>query len=663
MTVYEHEEFPSGIEGFGELEYLVGESLLKDRMAKLIQVADLTQHELPPDVTPLLGAWNLLARAQEQTQAKGEDYTVTLLQDPATSGWLEYCRNRLFGEAAANDDTSLGMHALYVHALAASAAIAADLEFEIDVAVWDGSVILPTLGRFTLHDPSADQAFHTARLKTDGQQIEIVHGEHHVQLLRQDVGQRTEHWEPLEHVEHPIEGSDVSFDIVLDDSNPYRRPDGPIPPHNDAHRLSREDKDLWLEKITEAVHIFASEYPDISKNIALCIRSIVPLAFTPRARYFRPYSASGGRTIGTAELNWQNDATEMMNSLVHESAHNALFAAMRERPVTDPLYDKIECFYAPWRDDPRHGFGTLHGVWAFSSIAQFFNQHAQRQTEGTPEHYLAVFNWHLWQTQQRRALEQLDMTLLYKDLASKQITKRIGSLAISTNHLKHTAILEDADRAASYHWARWMAHHLHPNKDQAEQLGFAWLGLRGRKRMPDVPLPITSLELEVKHEVSGRHFDVFAQLFRLKNVQPQVLSYMYKNPDSIAELLPGASYADVCLFAGDWHQATSLYMERLRSMTDYDNAQDIVGLGYANMIRPSLIRHGKPSNELGAVLYGHPYLYRAIQRIVMREVGEPEDPMRLTKWLGRLPLHPVIPASLKSMQQKMFLQKNPHFPY
>lgn len=94
------------------------------------------------------------------------------------------------------------------------------------------------------------------------------------------------------------------------------------------------------------------------------------LVLCDRAHAGRPaFSYSVGALPYTVFSDWADDPIVLGESLVHESAHcwlNAALAAEGERLPPAPL------LHSPWKAEPRPPFALLHAGLAFSVVATYF---------------------------------------------------------------------------------------------------------------------------------------------------------------------------------------------------------------------------------------------------------------------------------------------------
>ncbi|MDV6287982.1 HEXXH motif-containing putative peptide modification protein [Streptomyces sp. UP1A-1] len=112
------------------------------------------------------------------------------------------------------------------------------------------------------------------------------------------------------------------------------------------------------------------------------IRAVVPYGRTaavPPAAPTVAVSASSGDSFGAMLISRPGSALALAETLVHEFQHSKLAALLHLFPLLDD--DREERYYAPWRADPRHLTGLLHGAYAFTGVAGFW-----RDRLAEPEH-------------------------------------------------------------------------------------------------------------------------------------------------------------------------------------------------------------------------------------------------------------------------------------
>ncbi|WP_030954110.1 aKG-HExxH-type peptide beta-hydroxylase, partial [Streptomyces sp. NRRL S-481] len=183
-------------------------------------------------------------------------------------------------------------------------------------------------------------------------------------------GDTAVHWFPLRTLTHTAANSPVA--IPLDDLDPYRDLDDPLPPA----RLDAEEAAEWQRVFDEAVGVLtgpgaAADGP--GRLDPALIRSVVPwgrTSVTPPAPPTVGLSASGGDSYGAMVISRPAGGAALAETLVHEFQHSKLGALLHLFPLLDD--DGEERYYAPWRADPRHLTGLLHGAYAFTGVTGFW---------------------------------------------------------------------------------------------------------------------------------------------------------------------------------------------------------------------------------------------------------------------------------------------------
>ncbi|MEU7249225.1 HEXXH motif-containing putative peptide modification protein, partial [Streptomyces sp. NPDC045251] len=179
----------------------------------------------------------------------------------------------------------------------------------------------------------------------------------------------TDPWLPLRTLTHPTPAGPVA--IPLDDLDPYRDLDDPVPPA----RLDAEEAAEWQRVFDGAVAILAASgtAQGPGRLDPALIRAVVPYgrtAATPPAAPTVAVSASSGDSFGAMLISRPGSALALAETLVHEFQHSKLAALLHLFPLLDD--DRAERYYAPWRADPRHLTGLLHGAYAFTGVAGFW---------------------------------------------------------------------------------------------------------------------------------------------------------------------------------------------------------------------------------------------------------------------------------------------------
>ncbi|WND34404.1 HEXXH motif-containing putative peptide modification protein [Streptomyces sp. BB1-1-1] len=207
-------------------------------------------------------------------------------------------------------------------------------------------------------------------------------------------------WLPLRTLTHATPAGPVA--IPLDDLDPYRDLDDPVPPA----RLDDDEAAEWQRVFDDAVAILAGagDGQGPGRLDPALIRAVVPCgrtALTPPAPPAVAVSASSGDSFGAMLISRPGSALALAETLVHEFQHSKLAALLHLFPLLDD--DREERFYAPWRADPRHLTGLLHGAYAFTGVTGFW-----RDRLAEPEHAeAAAYHFALRRLQSRLVVRTL----------------------------------------------------------------------------------------------------------------------------------------------------------------------------------------------------------------------------------------------------------------
>ncbi|NEC28868.1 radical SAM protein, partial [Streptomyces sp. SID8111] len=112
-------------------------------------------------------------------------------------------------------------------------------------------------------------------------------------------------------------------------------------------------------------------------------------------------SASSGDAYGAMVVARPAGALALAETLVHEFQHSKLAALIHLFPLADD--DRAERYYAPWRPDPRHLTGLLHGAYAFTGVAGFWRDRLAHPDHGPA----AAYHFALRRTQTRLVVRTL----------------------------------------------------------------------------------------------------------------------------------------------------------------------------------------------------------------------------------------------------------------
>jgi HEXXH motif-containing protein len=354
------------------------------RLLLLKEVLDLLEHQMHDAAvrTSLPAAWQSLTEVARERPDVAED----LLMSPQLGSWLAHFLRRLRGTA---DGPPIGTEIAHLSSLAVAALARAGLDGQLEVPVRGGGVVLPTLGLVRLGSgPDVPTAIATVR----GPRLTVDWLRGSVAVRPADTA-RTEHWLPL----RTLHGTA----ICLDDLDPYRDLSEPI----DPQPLDEETAAHWQKVFAEAAGLLEPSVTGPGTLRLDEIRRIVPLAGKARPRRTRSgpvFSATTSDAFASMIVGLPDDGLTLAEAMVHEFQHSKLGALLHLFHLLDD--DRGEAWYAPWRPDPRHLTGLLHGVYAFTGVAGFWRE---RLHDGGADPALAAFNFALLRLQSRLALRTL----------------------------------------------------------------------------------------------------------------------------------------------------------------------------------------------------------------------------------------------------------------
>ncbi|MFC8145824.1 HEXXH motif domain-containing protein [Streptomyces paradoxus] len=334
-----------------------------ERARRLLLLRTLLGHldALPTPLTPVAEAWRVLKEAAE----KAPEPVERLLLAPPTGGWISHMLRRVHGTATG---PPLWAEAGHLSALALSASLHAGTETAFDVPLTDGRLPLPGLGMVQL--PDAREGLAVGRATTADGELTVegpgrTNGSVRVicRPLRQRADTGGDTFLPLRTLTH-------TGTVVLEDLDPYRDLDDHLPPA----RLDEDEAREWQRLFGEAARILARpNAPGPGRVDPAMIRAIVPFGRTgvsPPPLPFVQVSASSGDSFGGMLIVRPASALALAETLVHELQHSKLAALLHLFPLLED--DRAERYYAPWRTDPRHLTGLLHGAYAFTGVAGFW---------------------------------------------------------------------------------------------------------------------------------------------------------------------------------------------------------------------------------------------------------------------------------------------------
>jgi HEXXH motif-containing protein len=435
-----------------------------ERARRLLLLRTLLGHldALPTPLTPAAEAWRVLKEAAD----KSPEPVERLLLAPATGGWLSHMLRRVHGTATG---PPLWAEAGHLCALALSASLHAGTESALDVPLTSGRLPLPGLGMVQL--PDAREGLAVGRATTAGGELTVTGQGSAAGTVRvtccplrgsagaDGVVAEGGFWLPLRTLTHPGPDGTAAVTVVLEDLDPYRDLDDHLPPA----RLDEDEVQEWQRLFGEAARILARPgAPGPGRVDPAMIRAIVPFgrtAVSPPPLPFVQVSASSGDSFGGMLIVRPASALALAETLVHELQHSKLAALLHLFPLLED--DRAERYYAPWRTDPRHLTGLLHGAYAFTGVAGFWRDRLAG-AEGAEAVERAAYFFALRRLQSRLAVR----TLLTSGRLTVQGRALVSGLARTLDGWLREpvppAALSRARTAAALHRTEWRLRNVVP---------------------------------------------------------------------------------------------------------------------------------------------------------------------------------------------------------
>ncbi|OCC13574.1 HEXXH motif domain-containing protein [Streptomyces sp. PTY087I2] len=411
-----------------------------ERSRRLLLIGELLSRleERPALLGPAdLGSiWRTVERAEARMPGSAEE----LLIGPQVGSWLAHILRRLHGTAVG---PPLWVDAGHLAAVALVAVLRAGTDADLVVPAREGAVSLPTLGLARL--PGAPLlGFQPVRAR-------VRDGELRLAATVQDTGATALTLRPLTAPQsavwwptHRLPVGKDGPEVALDDTDPYRDLDRPIPPR----RLTPRELATWQRLFAEAVALLDRDPASVSGSASdgppdtgspgprtdidtgpsprtdtntgpgsgprttatrpgtlrpEAIRRIVPWPGRLPDGPVEGLSASTADAFGSMVVAEPPNGAALAETMVHEFQHSKLGALLHLFAMLDD--DRTEEHYAPWRPDPRHLPGLLHGAYAFVGVAGFWRDRVGDRAADPLD--LAPFRFALRRLQTRTVLRTL----------------------------------------------------------------------------------------------------------------------------------------------------------------------------------------------------------------------------------------------------------------
>ncbi|WP_330276148.1 HEXXH motif-containing putative peptide modification protein [Lentzea sp. NBC_00516] len=381
-------------------------------------------------------AWIVLADAGNAAPAVVED----LLMHPAVGVWLARTLHDVCG--APPEPAEI----VELHAIAAAAAVRSGLTGSLYVPVVDGTVALPTVGQWRLAD-------HVDRveLRFDSGEVAVGSGASFVKAKR-----------------HHAKASGRSLEVAFDDVDRHREFAAPAAPNP----LDPAAFDAWCGQLDQAWDLLTRWHTGYAGELAAGLTTLIPLEAGTSV-----FAASSTNAFGGVALSPKDSATDLAEAIVHEVQHSKLNALMDLLPLHQ---EDHTWFYAPWRDDPRSLGGLLHGIYAFTSVVEFW--HVQRDLVSPAESRRGQFTFAYRCRQIRQAVDAVGDAGQLTDLGRRFVAAASARLA-ALDPAGVPADLTDAiTTLLADHQATWRIHHVQPDAGDVSEVADAWTDARPSPR-------------------------------------------------------------------------------------------------------------------------------------------------------------------------------------
>ncbi|MGW1817274.1 HEXXH motif domain-containing protein [Streptomyces sp. NPDC002125] len=394
----------------------------------------------------------------EGAAVRAPEAVDALLLTPQVGSWLAHTLRRLHGTASG---PPLWADAGQIAAVAAAAALHAGTDAELLLPARGTAVSLPALGMVRL--PGRDDGAFRAVPVSVSRGVLTVRAAHGPDIvLRPLTDPESAHWLPV----HRLDTGRGVRAVQLDDLDPYRDLDEPIAPG----RLDPAELRSWHTLFRDAAAILRRGGSGPGGLRPEEIGRIVPWHAKDGATALpvpaEGLSASTGDAFASMVIARPRDGLALAETLVHEFQHSKLGALLHLFPLLDD--DRSELHYAPWRADPRHLPGLLHGAYAFVGVTGFWRQRIGA-TETGPDGK-APFLFAMRRLQTRMVLRTLATRATLTGPGLRLVTRLSETVDAWLREPVEPATADRARAAAVSHRVEWRLRNLRCGEDDRDTL-------------------------------------------------------------------------------------------------------------------------------------------------------------------------------------------------
>ncbi|MFD5124719.1 aKG-HExxH-type peptide beta-hydroxylase [Streptomyces sp. NPDC058385] len=574
-------------------------------LGMLLRLADTVTTDRADEMPMVPEVRELLLRAD----GANSEAVATVLLHPSVGRWLSRALGALHTPPGGPHTWSGTPPAdlRHLHSVAATAAIKARVAFALPLPVYEGFVFFPGLGAADFR--AAGVA--AARVVATADSAVVSCGDTKVRLPSPSDPHPTG-WVPVNRLR--TQAGQRHFEFVLEDMDPYRETDGPIPPR----RLGPEDVTRWQRTTRGAGELLDDVAPRQAEALAAALIALTPQA-EPNGGMMTSLSSSDA--FGGTVLSTPPDAVELAVTLVHEFRHMKLNALLDSLDLYDnkgeAAQDKL--FYAPWRDDPRPLPGFFDGVFAYFGVVDFWH----RLARGSRDKRLrrrAQFQLVYWRTQTQDAYEVL-CSSPHLTANGREFTATMGTNI--ANGMFRTPVPDDVTAltmdAIYRHRTRWRLHHLRPDSGVVAELADAWTS--------GAPRPST------RHIVSRLAPDPAVPSL---NDYTSLLCRVAADPSLLHRAAESGQQdfgpADLTRLLGETDSARRLATDQVTRWPQRHEGWAQLGLALRSTVLTST---GDTGTDAAAQSLTHrPEVVRAVHAHVVAVTGTSPEPVALAAWLS-----------------------------
>lgn len=393
-------------------------------------------------------AWQVLVTADDRAPSA----LAEVVTSPSVSVWLVRMLRRLRGTTT--DGPELVVELGYLSAVAGAVAIRGRTPCVLDLPAVTGVVTLPTVGQLRF-DTGGTTAPATLTVTPDHVDVRVEFPDGTTTSCAIPDGP---YFFPAHRLELVTHGKRLAVEI--DDSTPYREFSAPAAPDP----LTPAELDGWIAHLEQAWQVLTRWHPRFADEISAGITTLTPL---PAERGI--VGRSSPMAFGAVGVSLTDRPERLAAAILHELQHSK-FNALRD--LVQLHTDTSASWYVPWRADPRPLGGALHGIYAFTGEAEFWD--VQRRHLPAAATLPATFQF-VFRVKQVHAV-------LNAVRHSKNMTSAGREfVAAAAQRLRHCAVddvpadlIDLTDTIMVEHRATWRLRHLRPDADYVADVVSAW---------------------------------------------------------------------------------------------------------------------------------------------------------------------------------------------